>query len=63
MADAWSYVRWLKECCSVIGRGTPAWLYILAAHMVWGHSLYDLQSVWSLLFIVPDLDSRFYDIY
>ena len=56
------------ECCSVIGRGTPAWLYILAAHMFWNHSLYDLQSVCrspflrSLLFIVPDLDSRFYDI-
>ena len=33
MADAWSYVRWLKECCSVIGRGTHAWVvYIGGAH-------------------------------
>ena len=51
MADTWSYVRWPKECCSVIGRGTRAWLYILAAHMVWGHSLYDPQSVCRLPFL------------
>ena len=41
MAGTWSQARWPKKCCTVIGRGTSAWLYILAECMVCRHSLID----------------------
>ena len=34
-----------KKCCTVIGRGTSAWLYILAERMVCHHSLLDCVPI------------------
>ena len=32
MTTAYGHARWLKKCCSLIGSGTRAWLYIWEAH-------------------------------
>ena len=32
MAATYCYARWLERCCSLIGSGTRAWLYICGAH-------------------------------